>query len=94
MTIKEIEIQLALGSLTEDMKIALAGNKRASKKILTILSKDKNVWVRWRVANNLNTPTEILTILSTDKDSSIRYLVACNPNTPKEVLVKLSKNKR
>ena len=47
MTIKEFEIQLALGSLTEDMKDKLAIDGRTSKKILTILSKDKDDGVRW-----------------------------------------------
>ena len=44
MTIKEIEIQLALGSLTNNMKIDLACNPNTPKKILTILSAD-NYWV-------------------------------------------------
>ena len=86
MTIKEVEIQLALGTLTDRMKLELAKNKRTSKKILTILSKDKDSDVRCWVADNSNTPKEVLTILSKDKDSNIRYRVAANPNTPKETL--------
>ena len=42
MTIKEFEMQLALGSLTNDMKIELAYNSNTPKKILSMLSKDKD----------------------------------------------------
>jgi hypothetical protein len=66
MTIKEIEIQLALGSLSRDDRIKLAGNKRTSKKILTILSKDEDWNVRFNVAYNSNTPKEVLKKLYTD----------------------------
>ena len=89
MTIKEIEIQLALGSLTDDMKLKLANNKRTSKKILTILSTDEDWSIRWRVAINPNTPKEVLTILSTDEYWGVRWRVASNPNTPIEVVEKL-----
>ena len=89
MTTKEVEIQLALGSLTDDMKYKLADNKRTSKKILTKLSKDKSSRVRCRVANNLNTPKKILAILSTDENWYVRYRITNNPNTPKEVFTKL-----
>ena len=93
MTIKEIKIQLALGTLSYDMKIKLAYNKRTSKKILTILSTDKHWHVRSYVADNSNTPVEVLTKLSKDKDFWVRAWVARNPNTSKEVLTKLSKDK-
>ena len=84
MTIKEFEIQYALGTLTDDMKLKLACNKRTSKKILTILSTDK--WrVRCCVAGNPNTPKEVLVKLSTDEDWGVRWYVAGNHNTPKEV---------
>ena len=94
MTIKEFEIQLASGTLSYSMKIELVENKRTSKKILTILSKDKDKdrRVRYWVADNSNTPKEALTILSKDEDNSVRYRVANNSNTPKEVLKKLSKD--
>ena len=87
MTIKEIEIQLALGTLSYDMKYKLACNKRASKKILTTLSTlsiDKHWYVRCRVADNPNTPKEVLKILSKDKDRNVRAW---------EVLTKLSTDK-
>ena len=35
---------------------------------MTTLSTDKNMYVRWNVADNPNTPEEVLTILSTDED--------------------------
>lgn len=76
MTIKEFEIQYALGTLTWNMKMRLVRNQRTSKKILTILSTDKNWSVRCWIAFSPNTPVEILTILSTDKHSLIkRYAV-------------------
>ena len=68
MTTKEFKIQLALGSLSYDMKIELARNLNTPKEVLAILSKDKNEWVRCMVAANPNAPKEVLTILSTDKD--------------------------
>ena len=92
MTIKEVEIQLALGTLSYDMKYELADNKRTSKEVLTILSKDEGWYVRCRVASNLNTPKEVLKKLSTDESSNVRYWVVNNHNTPKEVLKKLSKD--
>ena len=54
MTPEEFEIQYALGSLTFSMKLELAYNKRTSKKILTILSTDESVVVRYWVAVNSN----------------------------------------
>jgi hypothetical protein len=66
MTAKEVEIQLALGSLSIDDKLKLAYNKRTSKKILTILSTDEDWNVRFNIASNLNTPKEILKKLYTD----------------------------
>ena len=86
MTTKELEVQLALGSLSLDEKLKLAKSKRTPKKILTILSTDKDWYVRYNVADNPNTPKEVLKKLSTDKDSYVRYRVADNPNTSKEVL--------
>jgi 3-methyladenine DNA glycosylase AlkC len=72
MTTKEIKIQIALGSLSFEDIVKLARGRKTSKKILTILSKDKDWFVRQRVAKNLNTPIEVLKILSTDEDSSVK----------------------
>ena len=93
MTVKEFKIQLALGSLSDDMKLKLAENKRTSKRILTILSTDEDWGIRWDVADNTNTPIEVLTILSKDKQWNVRYRVVNNPNTPVGILTKLSKDK-
>jgi len=93
MTIKEFEIQLALGSLSIDDKMKLADNKRTSKKILTILSTDKYWTIRSRVADNKRTSKKILTILSKDEHWAVRYGVANNHNTPIEVLKILSTDK-
>ena len=82
MTIKEFEIQIALGSLTDDMKYELATNFNTPTEVLTQLSTDKSWYVRWRVADNPNTPKEVLKILSKDKDSIVRYRVVNNPNAP------------
>ena len=90
MTIKEFEIQLALGLLTYEMKVRLANNLNTPIEVLTKLSADEHWAVRWSVAKNTNTPTEALTILSTDEDWCIRCRVANNTNTPTKVLEKLS----
>ena len=78
MTIKEFEIQLALGTLTYDTKCKLADNKGTSKKILTILSTDESWIVRYCVASNPNTPVEVLEQLATNKDSDVRYSAQAN----------------
>jgi hypothetical protein len=81
MTTKEIEIQLALGSLSLNDKLELAYNKRTSKKILTILSTDKDRNVRECVAYNSNTPKEVLTKLLKDKDYTVSSRADIHLNT-------------
>ncbi|KKM03503.1 hypothetical protein LCGC14_1773770 [marine sediment metagenome] len=83
MTDKEIEIQLALGSLPVEQrrKLALAENSRTSEKILTMLSTDKDINVRCLVADNPNTSQEVLLNLSRDKDVPVRYAVLMNGKT-------------
>ena len=68
MTNKEIEIQLALGTLTDNMKLKLARNQKVSKGILTKLSTDESWGIRCWVAFNPNTSKEVLTTLSVDED--------------------------
>ena len=80
MTIEEFNIQDALGSLSNDDKIALVDNSNTPTDILTILSKDKNRYVRCEVAENPNTSTEILTTLSKDEAIDVRYWAVRNPN--------------
>lgn len=73
MTIKEIEIQLALGSLSLGDRRKLAYSGRTSKEILLTLSTDEDRSVRYWVALNPNTPKDILKKLSKDKDGGVRY---------------------
>jgi len=70
----------------------LARNPNTPPEILTILARDENLNVRWRVARNPNTPPEILTILAQDKDEYVRWNVAQNPNTPPEILTTLARD--
>ena len=72
MTIKEFEIQNALGSLSYDIKIELAENKRTSRKMLTILSKDEYWYVRYWVTNNHSTPKTVLFKLCRDEDEDVK----------------------
>jgi len=72
MTDKEIKIQLALGTLSCMNKLKVADNKRTSKKVLTILSRDKYWLVRSMVAWNSNTPMGVLKKLSIDEDRYVR----------------------
>ena len=74
MTIKEFEIQLALGTLTYNMKIDLACNPNTPEKVLTILSTDKYWCVRYDIAENPNTPKRILTKLLADEDWAVRKI--------------------
>ena len=93
MTEKELNIQYALGSLSDDMKYELARNLNTPIKILTKLSTDKDWHIRYWIAENPNASKKVLTILSTDEDWWVRYWVADNPNTPKKILTVLSKDK-
>ena len=91
MTIKELKIQLALGSLTYNMKINWAMADDTPKSVLEILSVDKNWEVRYWVARHSNTTIEILKRLSNDKDLNVRQQVARNSKTPVNILTKLIK---
>ena len=55
MTIKEFEIQYALGSLTSQEIWEFAANDNTSTKILAILAGHENEMIRWEVANNIRT---------------------------------------
>ena len=90
MTTKELKIQLALGSLSFNMKCKLAKNPNTPKRILTLLSKDENWWIRSYVVENSNISRKILIELSKDDIRYVKSKVAENPNTPVEVLIKLS----
>ena len=60
--------------------------------VLDKLSKNKNSYVRWCVANNPNTTPETLEYLSRDEYSYVRHCVAYNPNTTPETLDVLSRD--
>lgn len=78
MTVKEFKVQYALGSLSDVDKVNLAAGKYTAKKILTILSTDKDWYVRCKVAMNSNAPTEVLKKLSTDENESVRCCMEFN----------------
>ena len=80
MTIKEFEIQEALGLLIYDMKWRMASNLNTPIEVLTKLSTDEHWGVRYCVADNPNTPKEILKILSTDRDRNVRWAAKNNSN--------------
>jgi len=79
MTIKEFKVQYVLGMISLDDKINIA-RTTTSKRILAILSRDENNYVRRNVAGNKNTSTEVLVALSKDGNYDIRYYVAYNKN--------------
>ena len=85
MTAKEFEIQQALGSLSYDQKKKLAKNSNTFKGVLTLLSKDKNAFVRYCVAKNSNTSKEVLDKLSKDEVGYVKLSAIYNPNGPKEI---------
>ena len=76
MTLKEFEIQLALGTVSLEDKREMASNPNTPVEILDKLSRDKTISVRSMVARNSNTSIEILERLSEDKDlyTSRRFL--------------------
>jgi len=71
MTIKEFKIQYALGTLSFNDKAKIAKTTR-SKRILALLSEDKDWWVRLHVSMNVIAPQEILIKLSKDTMKSIQ----------------------
>jgi len=93
MTIKEFKMQYALGSLSRYMLLGIANCPSTSGEILTILSRNKDYWVRHHVAANQNTPARALTKLSNAHEEGIRVWVASNRHTTKKVLEKLVNDK-
>jgi 3-methyladenine DNA glycosylase AlkC len=70
----------------KDQNLLLADNPNTPPEILTLLARDENCYVRWRVANNPNTPPEILTLLARDENCYVRWHVERNPNATREVI--------
>lgn len=77
MTIKEFKIQLALGTLSYEMKLKLA-LRSTSTKILAKLAKTKDFLITIRIAHNPNAPEHILRKLSRDKFKSISQFAQMN----------------
>ena len=73
MTTKEIEIQLALGSLSTRALLDLASNPGTPKKILTTLSTNEDWLIRCYIIENPSTPKRILTKLLGDKHWLVKY---------------------
>ena len=98
MTVKEFEVQYALGLITFKRKYELAQDVNTDKGILEILGGDENSSILLTVADNPNTPIKVLEKLSgtrlyvTDGNPywGIRDSVAGNPSTPTDILEKLS----
>jgi len=92
MTLKEFEMQSALGSLPNTVKREMAENSNTPINILVRLSVGRNKYIRRRVAMNPNIhnmPEEDLIKLSNDKNYAVRLQVASNPNVPTKILSKI-----
>ena len=66
MTLKEFDIQYALGLITFGDVCDMARSLDTPTNMLKILSQNKNISVRYFVAMNTNTPKKILKKLSKD----------------------------
>jgi len=86
MTVEEFKVQCALGTLSKNKLYSMASNKSTNKKILDILSRNKDIYIRIEVGNNSNTSKETLKTLSKDKTESVRWYVSRNPNVPRKAL--------
>ncbi len=90
MTIKEISVQLALGTLPKNIRKRVAKNTNTPIDMLEVLSKDEFWYVRYYVAGNTNTHIKILTMLSKDKDSGVRYTAKQQWSVRNSIIEKLS----
>ena len=79
MTVKEFKFQYALGTISKEDLIKIA-KKSTSKYILTVLSKNKDWYIRSYVATNSSTPIDALIKLSKDEDWFVRSRVTENPS--------------
>ena len=64
----------------------IAMKRTTSLGVLTILSKDSEVKIRYAVASNINTPKEVLTYLAADKNFGVRMAIAKNKESPIEAI--------
>jgi len=79
---------LAGGS--DDMRLAVAGNRGASPGTLALLARDQNALVRGATAGNFFTPAEAFAVLARDGNDAVRMEVARNVAVPKDVLQALT----
>jgi len=91
-SVKVLKVTPNLSKLPLQERKELAQNPNTPPETLTILARDEDSYVRWRVANNPNTPPETLTILARDENCLVRCKVAYNPNTPPETLTILARD--
>ena len=78
MTIKEFEVQMALGTLSIIATMDMAANPNTSKGILNRLSRHKEVIVRRIVASNPGTPVRSLSRLLNDTRWNVYYRAQVN----------------
>ena len=88
MTIKEFEIQEALGTLTDDMKCKLAQNPNTPIEVLVKLSTDKYWNIQYYVVANPNTPMDVIIKLALTKPWWGKDMPVRNPNIPRDILPK------
>ena len=77
-TLKEFKHQVALGTLSSEMKKKLAYGKRTPKSILAILSRYNDRLVKIFIAGNPNTPKRVLNNLSNDWNKRVRFYLTQN----------------
>ena len=86
MTLKEFNIQRALGAFNVRDRVMLAENKDTCESILKLLGGDKILVVRTAVARNTSTPAVTLALLSCYDEVSICIQISRNTSTPTDVL--------
>jgi hypothetical protein len=81
-----------LGLANNLLLVALANNRNTPISVLEELAKDRDFWVRTKVARNPQTPIAILKKFAKYKESSMRLALAYNPNTPLALLEVLARD--
>jgi len=89
MTYTKEQFEELISLLNFDQRKQLAQTTK-DPVILNKLSRDKNPYIRCRVAQNPNTKLEILEYLSRDEDFYVRKYVTENPNYKNKFTVELS----
>ena len=89
MTCIKKQFEEVISLLNNEQRTKLAETTK-DPEILDVLSRDKNLHVRYGVAQNPNTNPETLDVLSRDEYISVRYGVEQNPNYKNKFTVELS----